>query len=419
MAATAEDRNLQQLKRTRKWATASLVAMAVLLFVSRTLEVSLGWHWMEYVHAFAEAAVVGGLADWFAVTALFRYPLGIRVPHTAIIPNKQSSIARGIGQFVENNFLNPETLDDKLRNFDAVTRAENWLARPENAASIADRITRFLPELLEGLDDENVQEFLRSNLTVAVEQVDAGKLAGQALGAVVENDEEQKLFAELLRFLRQTLDENEDEIRDLIKAESPRLLRGLVERQVIDRVVNRLNKGFDAMARNPEHPARKRFYDSLRRTVSRLETDPEYSQGFNRAKQDLLYNPQVQHYIQRLWLNAKARITADASNRDSEIRDRLYRGIYGLANNLLKDEAVRNQLNNYLYEVATNALAANRKAISGLITETVENWDRSTLVDKLEIQVGKDLQFIRINGTLVGGLVGLLLHIAAQFIGWL
>jgi uncharacterized membrane-anchored protein YjiN (DUF445 family) len=409
-----EEQLEQSLRKMRRWAGGLLILMLLLLLVSRFVEVRFSLHWMQYVHAFAEAAVVGGLADWFAVTALFRYPLGVKIPHTAIIPNKKDSIGRGIGKFVENNFLNPETLGPRIRSFDAVRKAEEWLAEPDNSMKVATQITKFIPEFLHGLDDANVQEFIKTNLTATLRNVDLAETGGNFLKTIVENDKDHRLFNELMKLVRQIVEENKPALKKAIADESPWLLKGVMQNQVFDRIMVKVNRVFSEVAADDNHPIRIKFHEQVGSFVYKLKTDEEYRRAAEQLKMEILNNPAVSDYINRLWTDIKEGIIRDTTSERSKIRQRIFRSIYGLSNSLLQEKEVRTKLNNYLYEAATNLIAQNRHYISTVIAETISKWDRNTMVEKLERQVGKDLQFIRINGTIVGGLIGLILHIIGE-----
>lgn len=412
----AEEARKKSLRKARRFATGLLLLMVVFLIISKIGESRYGLSWLEYVHAFAEAAVVGALADWFAVTALFRYPLGVRIPHTAIIPNKKDSIGRGIGKFVEGNFLNPDSLSKRIRNMDIASKAEEWLAEPDNAMAIAERLTQFLPELIEGLDDKNVQEFIRTNINSTLQKTDLSDVGGQVLKVLVENDKDNELFDEIIKLLQQLLQENKPALKEAIKEESPVLLKGIMSRQVFDRIVVKVNRRFTEIAKDENHPVRKQYQREIDLFIHRLQNDPEYKQRSEELKHELLNNPRVQAYFRNLGNDLKQMILEDARHNQSKIKQRIFRSIYGLSNGLLKEKEVRDRLNNWVYEAATNLIVENSSAISTMISDTIRKWDRETMVTKLETQVGKDLQYIRINGTLVGGAVGLTLHILAQFI---
>jgi uncharacterized membrane-anchored protein YjiN (DUF445 family) len=409
-----ELRTMRQFRRMRRFATGLLIAMAVLLLLSRWGQTRFDLAFLEYFHAFAEAAVVGALADWFAVTALFRHPLGIPIPHTAIIPQNKDSIGRGLGNFVERNFLAPEVLSEKIERLDVVSKAEDWVAEPENSRMIAQRITQFLPELLDGLDDEDVRIFLSNNLSAGLEHVNLANIAGNGLEIMLENDEDQEFFNELVEMLRKLLDENKTELRKALRNESPWLFKGIMENQIFDRVIMRLNKGFNEIANDPQHPVRKRFLVEVRDLAERLKTSEEMRERSEELKRDIMSNEKFQAFITNIWEDVKQMIREDAAREDSRIQQNIHRAIYSLFNNLLHDQAVRDKLNSYINEGATNILARNRNMIATMIENTIRSWDKETMVDKLEMQVGKDLQFIRINGTLVGGTVGLLLHVIAD-----
>lgn len=410
-----EAQRAQEFYRMRRIAGGLLAAMAVVLVAARYGERAHDWAWLGYVDAFSEAALVGALADWFAVTALFRYPLGLKIPHTAIIPRNKPAIGRGLGRFVEDNFLIPEKLEEKIRSFDIIGRAEEWLAKSENAMRVASSITHEIRDLASSTDDENVRKFFQQNLTQLVDRVNVADLSGRFLATMVNNDQDHRLFDELLKALKVVVDENRDLISSTIRSELPPLVKAFSGR-VNDRVIESIYRTIDDVTANPEHPLRKRFLGEVNRFVDRLNDDPDFRAKVEGFKKDLLGNPDVQAYFERVWEEIKVQVVHDANKHHSEIKRRIFRALYGLSNSLLNDPVVRERLNNYIYEASTNLVVANRTAVAGFIQQTVENWDETEITNKLELLVGKDLQYIRINGTLVGGTVGLVLHGGADLL---
>lgn len=410
----SEAENRRKFRRMRRIATASLVLMGALLLLTRFGQTQLHLPWLGYVHAFAEAAVVGGLADWFAVTALFRHPLGIPIPHTAIIPHNQPSIARGIARFVEGNFLAPEILEDKIQSLDLIGRSERWLAEPENSRMVAERVTAFLPELVDGLDDDDVQDFLVLNLSAGLERADVATILGQLLELINGSDRENEIFNDLVSSMRGVLQENKPALRKALRKESPWLFRGIMENQIFDRIVAKIDRTFDEISADPNHPFRKRILAEIDHFAQRLQTDEELRKEIGEIKLELMQNPKVTGYVRNLWVELKTNISEDTQRENSKIREAIYGALHHFSNSLLKDRVVRLKINSYINDGIIRLLARNRQNIAELIENTINNWDKKTMVDKLEIQVGRDLQYIRINGTLVGGAVGLILHAIAQ-----
>ncbi len=413
-----DEKRIAELKRMQFIATGLLVLMLILMIISKFAESKLGLDWMSYVHAFAEAATVGALADWFAVTALFRYPLGLKIPHTAIIRKNKDSIGRGLGSFVENNFLTEEAISREVRGFDFATRAETWLAKTENSMEVAERITNVIPELLKSTDDENVREFFANNITNVVERMDVGEIAGRILEVIIENDKDHRLFDELVKAIDKFVEENTDVIQKYINQEVPRTAKFFLggSKGVNDKVMTRLNKALTELAEDPNHPMRERFLENIQNFVKRLKEDKEFRKQINDMKQEMLHNPAVQTYFGNLWNDLKATLLRDTQENHGELKRRIFRAIFGLSNSLLNDPEVRTMMNEYLYTSATQVVVQNKSAVTKLIEQTVEDWNEETMVRRLEILVGKDLQFIRINGTLVGGIVGTILHAISEYI---
>jgi uncharacterized membrane-anchored protein YjiN (DUF445 family) len=267
---------------------------------------------------------------------------------------------------------------------------------------------------LQGLDDENVQDFLRNNINTVVGRVDLAKVGSNVLETLVANDKDHQLFNEMLNLLQVVIEENKPLLKKVIADESPWLLKGVMQNQVFDRIMVKVNRTFMEVTKDPNHPIRQRFHTEVSQFIHKLKTDPEYQAKAHQLKKELIENETVQHYISNVWLDIKKSVLEDTQSDRSKIRQQIFRAVYGLSNSLLQDKSVREKVNGYLYQAATNVIAQNRHAISTTIADTIRNWDRNTMVEKLETQVGKDLQFIRINGTLVGGLIGLILHVLSE-----
>lgn len=402
-----EEQRRARLERMRRLATGLLILMAVVFLA---LEV---WRnylpaWTRYVAAFAEAAMVGALADWFAVTALFRRPLGLPIPHTAIIPEKKTRIGESLGRFVQTNFLAPDVIQHRLDQIDVATRLEAWLAEPANVQMLAQRISNLLPPLLDKLDDDAMEDLIGRNVEAQVAKLDLAPIASQLLTALTAQNKHQEILDQMLRWAERQFDQRKPDIRVLIRKESPWYLR-LVDRPLFEKLVETVERTLTEINQDPQHPLRQEVSTWLANLIEELRTSPELHARLEAAKTDILAHPSVRGYFSRLWALIRTRLREDVEA--GQMQTRIEQVLQSLGKRLLKDEALREQINRAFRNAAAQVVEAQRDNVGRLIGETVQRWETPVLVDRLELMVGRDLQFIRINGTLVGGAVGVLLYI--------
>jgi uncharacterized membrane-anchored protein YjiN (DUF445 family) len=414
------------LRRMRRVAGGLLLGMMALFLLSKlganacekTLEsqyilwVWVAKHLLQSMHAFAEAAMVGGIADWFAVTALFRHPLGLKIPHTAIIPENKDSIGEGLGYFVTNNFLTEDALREKLESFNLDQRLEEWLSVPGNSAWIAEQLADFLPSILNSLDDKEVQRFIEKNISVSLSGKDLSDALGNLLGLLTENNKHYELFNELLQVVARLLEENKQAIRSTIKEESPWFVPEFVRQNVYQRVIAKAEETIKEVSKDPRHPLRKKFNEAIDRFAKDLKESDVYHEQIELLKEELLKNPAVQGYFSQIWKELKEYLLENFSRPDSAIREQIRGAVFQFFNTLINDNGMRGRIITWVYDRAIRMVAQYRSEIGTMISSTIKNWDKETMSNKLELQVGKDLQYIRISGTLVGGTVGLVLHLS-------
>ena len=407
------------LKRMRRLAGGLLLIMT-LIFLTATFLLShweiKGHHFLSYLRAFAEAAMVGGIADWFAVTALFRHPLGLPIPHTAIIPTKQASIGDSLGKFVENKFLTPEILEKKLGNLEVTKKLEEWLAVPSNTALIAENIAQIIPALLNSLDDDDVRRFIEVNIFEKVQGNEVASVAGNLLTILTSNKKHDQLFNELIKIADKLLEENKDSIRKKIKEESPWFIPKFVNETVSKKIIDNVDKTIDAATQDPNHPLRKRFHTIVEQFINDLRTSPEFHSKIDEIKEELIQNPTVQNYLNQVWADLKAYILENIANPESEMRLKIHESIYRFCEDLIKDETLRQKISNWVYNTILNLANKYRHEIGRIISDTMKGWEPDRMTRELELYVGKDLQYIRISGTLVGGTVGFLIHLLTHLV---
>jgi uncharacterized membrane-anchored protein YjiN (DUF445 family) len=398
----------RRLAAARRRATA-LLAGATVLFVAVTVAGAHGT-FLGYVQAGAEASMVGGLAAWFAVTALFRRPLGLPIPHTALIVERKDQFAVTLGQFVQENFLNADVLAERIRSAGLVSRVAAWLADRANAARFAGHAADLVVTAAEALRDEDVQRVLTDELTRAIDAIEVAPLAGRALRVVIAGGHHAELFNVLVSSADRYLGGHYAELRDRFAGETPRWMPEPLYRRVFDRLYTRLRERLVAMAADPNDEARRQFDDWIAGLPDRLETSPELRERGERLKQDVLGSAGLRDWSSSLWQTVKDTLRTQAADPQSELRRRMTDVLVATGRRLESDARLADGLER-LVESGARALAVQfHDELAELVTGTIERWDASETSSQLELLLGRDLQYIRINGTVVGAGVGLALH---------
>ena len=395
-------------------ATGLLVLMAGLFALSRALEP--GRPWLGFVKAFAEAAMVGGLADWFAVTALFRHPLGLPIPHTAIIPRNKDRIGDTLAQFLKDNFLTARVIARRMRALDLAGAAGRFLQAPVESEGRALRIrqgaSRLIADVFESLDDERLGGIVKTAISARLRQAELAPMMGRALSSAIAEDRHLPLLEAAIRALARTLDANESLIRDMVRKRASWMLRlaGLDEK-LADSIMEGLRKLTVEMSTDPDHPVRQKIQGALVDLAHDLQEDPETRARVEGWKSDLLGNQSVAAWLDTLWQKGRAAIISAARNPDAVLAGRLGEVLRSMGGTLERDVRIRGAVNQFARRAAAGMAASYGSSIVKLVSDTVRGWDARTITARLEAAVGRDLQYIRINGTLVGGLVGLVLHV--------
>jgi uncharacterized membrane-anchored protein YjiN (DUF445 family) len=401
----------RRLAAARRRATALLAAVTA-LFVAVT---AVGAHGilLGYVQAGAEAAMIGGVADWFAVTALFRHPLGLPIPHTALIVERKDQFAATLGQFVQENFLNADVLAERIRTATLVPRLAAWLADPANAARFAGRAADLAVTVAETLRDEDVQRVLTAEMTRAIDAVEVAPLAGRALRVLIAGGHHDELFKAVVSAADRYLADHHEELRARFESEAPRWVPDAVYRRVFDRLYHRLRQRLVAMAADPDDEGRRQFEAWVAGLPERLETSPELRERGERLKREVLGSAGLRDWSSSLWQKAKEALRTQAADPDSELRRSLADALAAAGRRLGSDRRLHDGLER-MVESGARALADQfHDELAGLVTGTIQRWDAAETSSQLELLLGRDLQFIRINGTVVGASVGLALHAIA------
>ncbi len=402
----------RQLSRMKSRATGLLAFCGVLFVIARIFESR--YPWLGYVRATAEASLVGGLADWFAVTALFRHPLGIPIPHTAIIPARKDRIGRSLGGFVQNNFLSREVIASRIAGLHPTERLARWLSVPENSAKLARHVAAGLAEGAQVLRDEDVQSMIERGLVERVRQIPVAPVVGNVLAMLTADQRHQQLLDEVLRLAARAVTDNEEVIRDRIRKESPWWLPEAVDDKIHEKIVGAIERTLIEVSMNPDHVLRSRFDDALHNFIDNLKKSPEARARAEAIKEAVLAHPALQEFAGSIWSDVKDALLRRAERPEREGPDAIERGLVRLGNAVLADPALVERIDSWILDGVVYAVDQYRSEAGQLIADTVGRWDPDATSRKIELQVGKDLQFIRINGTLVGGLVGLLLYIIMQ-----
>ncbi|WP_028603563.1 DUF445 domain-containing protein [Ottowia thiooxydans] len=369
-----------------------------------------------YVAAFAEAAMVGAIADWFAVVALFRHPMGLPIPHTAIIPENKDRIGENLANFLCEHFLATDQVLARLREFDAAGRVATWLSAPANAERVSERLVEVVRWTVGALDDEHVRQFVAELAKGGLRQIELTRVSGQVFEAMTQDRRHQELLDGVLLQLAKLLGEDvvQESITEAIAREIKALkyvgLDQMAARMATRKVVVIIAKTIIDMADDPQHSMRLRFDEMVTGFVQRLKDDPSLLERGERLKAELLDNPAVGSYVNQLWTQLLGWLVSDIGRADSSIRARITQAAQTLGERLAGDEAIRSWINGELQTAAPQLIARYREDIRRYIVARVQAWDAKEMTSELEHHIGRDLQFIRINGTLVGGVVGLVIH---------
>jgi len=400
----------QSARGMRALATAMLAGMAA-IFIAATRLDHLHPAW-GFVRAFAEAGLVGGIADWFAVTALFRHPLGLPIPHTAIIPRNKDRIGDTLAQFLKDNFLTPSVVARRMKSLDVAGAIGRFLSQPAGSEGRLRRGgSRLLADILEALDQEHLGGMVKTAVAERMRRIEIAPLLGQTLEAAITEERHVPLVDGIVTWAGRTLDANEDMIRDMVHKRAGWILRlaGL-EEKLADAIVDGLRKLTIDMAVDPHHPLRAKAEEGLARVAAGLRSDPELQGRVEAWKNDAIENPAVADWLGGVWEKSRAGLLKGARDPDAALAGKFGDALRQLGETLQKEPRLKAAINQFARRATVGMVASYGDGIVTLVSDTVRGWDARTISDRLEGAVGRDLQYIRINGTLVGGLVGLFIH---------
>ena len=409
-AATRE----RDLRRMKRFATGLLLLATVIFLVSRWWEVNDGPAWIGYIRATAEAGMVGALADWFAVTALFRRPLGLPIPHTAIIPTKKDMIGDSLGDFVGENFLAEDVVRDKIARVGVSQRVGAWIGQEANASRITAELATAARGVVTVLRDEDVQEVIEQILVPKLLERPIGPPLGTVLEGVLADGSHLRLVDLVCDRAYDWVTANHDMVLRVVHERAPSWSPRFVDDLIADRVYLEVQNFAWNVKTDPEHPLRKAIDRFLIDFAADLQRDPDTIERAERIKFQIIGHPDVQKFIGQAWSTVKGMILDAAADPSSALRNRVRDGLIGLGTRLSTDTELRAKVDGWLADAAGYVVRHYRAEITTLITDTVERWDAEETSRKVELQVGRDLQFIRINGTVVGALAGLVIYTIGQ-----
>ncbi|MGK5110650.1 MULTISPECIES: DUF445 domain-containing protein [unclassified Geodermatophilus] len=406
----------RDLARMKRLAT-GLFAVAGAVFLGCVLLGPDAGAWVGYVRATAEASMVGALADWFAVTALFRHPLGLPIPHTAIIPRKKDQIGASLGSFVEENFLTRAVVEEKLATIDVPGRLGAFLAAPGRAERLAGDASGVLHSVADLLRDEDLQPAVAALVDRKLHATPAAPVVARALELVVDGERHQEVLSAALRGLAHFLEDNRVVFRAQLGDASPAWVPDWVDDRVFDRAFSAVQHFLEEVGEDPRHELRRVYDARLRTYVHALRTDPATAARVEELKKELLEHPAVRTWSGSLWSNLKNGVLAAAADPDSALRTRVTVLIRDVATMLQTDPRVRELVQRHARSTAGHLVERFSGDLADLVGGTVARWDTEETSRRIELQVGRDLQWIRVNGTVVGGLAGLLIYTVAQLLG--
>ena len=398
------------LRTMRRVATGLLIGVSILYVIASLLERTQAW--AGFVRAFAEAAMVGALADWFAVTALFRHPLGIPIPHTAVIPKGKDRIGEGLGRFVEENFLAPQIVAEKIQAADLAGSIARWMTSPQNSEIVARGAVRAVSVIVSSLSDEDLQHLIRRYIVSRVERIELAPLLGKVLAALMAQQRHSGAVAAMLQKAAELVREYEPQMREAVSTRTAWLWRRFsIDQKISDRVLAAIEETLREAAEEPGHALRTRIDEALDKLCQQLMQSPQLIAEGERLKKRLLEHPALEDYLRDVGRDLVSQLASRAAAQDSATNTRLAQLLRGMAEALLRDDSFHHELNRMARATVIQLFELQRLQVAHLIASTVKQWDAVTLSSRMEAAIGADLQYIRINGTLIGGLVGLLIHL--------
>lgn len=406
----------QHLKNYKTLATGLFILM-VIVFVSMTiLQKTNSSHWIGYIRAFSEAAMVGALADWFAVTALFNYPLGLKIPHTNLIENSKERIGDNLGNFVVDNFLSSQNIRPYIQKLKISVYVGDWLSKERNQDILINELSSILKDILNKLDDESVVKFISDKAKEMMGSIKLNSVIGNGIEYLINKNDHQKIITNLSSQIKNYILQNQEMVSERVGKESFFFIPKSVDNKIAEKITKGLSDYFLEVEENLTHPLRAEITSKILDFSQELKDEPKWELEFESIKTDFLQSEKLKQYSSDIWQSLKSSLIKELSEENSKLKSYAKKNINEFVFNLQNDEQFQNRIDHWVRVTAYKYILKNTNNFGNLISTTVGNWEGKELSRKLELEVGKDLQFIRINGTLVGGLVGLLIYTIANFI---
>lgn len=405
----------KQLRKYKAFATGLFLLMAVIFIVTTLLEKNIDSHWIGYVRAFSEAAMVGALADWFAVTALFRHPLGLPIPHTNLIENSKQRLGDNLGSFVVSNFLSPQNIRPYIQKLKISGFVGEWLGKEKNQEILIKNLSDIVLDILNKLDDAAVSHFISKKVQEMTDDIKLNKIVGNGIGYIIEKNDHQRIVTNLSSQIKNYILENDEMIKERVKKGSYTFIPSFVDNKIADKIAVGLSDFFREIEEDPQHEIRTLITQKIYEFSVDLKEDPKWDEEFTSIKNDLLKGNKLEEYSNDIWISIKNTLKNELQEEQSTLKIYLSRNLNEFSENLKTDENLQNKIDDWVRVTAYKYILKNTHQFGNLISSTVGNWQGKELSEKLELEVGKDLQFIRVNGTLVGGLVGLIIYTIAHF----
>ncbi|WP_160137154.1 DUF445 domain-containing protein [Chryseobacterium sp. c4a] len=405
----------KQLRKYKAFATGLFVLMALIFIVTTIMQKSSSSHWIGYVRAFAEAAMVGALADWFAVTALFRHPLGLPIPHTNLIENSKQKLGDNLGSFVVSNFLSPQNIRPYIQRIKVSNFVGEWLGKEKNQDILIKNLSDIVLDILNKLDDSTVSQFISKKVSEMTDDIKLNKVVGSGINYILEKNDHQRIITNLSKQIKDYIIQNDEMIKDRVKKGSYSFIPSFVDNKIADKIADGLSDFFKEIEENPNHEVRTLITQKIHEFSVDLKEDPKWDEEFKTIKNGLLKNDKLDEYSNDIWVSIKKTLMKELQEDHSALKNYLSKNLNEFSQNLKTDENLQNKIDYWVRATAYKYILKNTHQFGNLISTTVGNWQGKELSEKLELEVGKDLQFIRVNGTLVGGLVGLIIYTIAHF----
>ena len=411
---TDEEKKIQ-LRNYKMFATGLFALMAVIFVVMTILEKKNPAHWIGYIRAFSEAAMVGALADWFAVTALFHYPLGIRIPHTNLIENSKERIGDNLGNFVVENFLSPQNIRPYIQKLKISNFVGDWLSKERNQENLMKELSNIVLDILNKLDDTEVVNFIGKKAKEMTDDVKINEIIGNGLDYVLDKNDHQRFITNLSKQIKEYVLNNQKMVKERVKSESFFLIPKFVDDGIAEKITKGLSNYFEEVELDENHSLRAEITQKLYEFSKEIQTEEKWVEEFRSIKNDFLKEEKIQQYSTDIWNSIKKSLSKELEEEQSALKNYLRKNLTELSENLKTDEKFQNKIDNWVRVTAYKYILKNTHQFGALISSTVGNWEGKELSEKLELEVGKDLQFIRVNGTIVGGFVGLIIYTVTEF----